>query len=164
MNTLGTSDVVSDMNTLGTSTNVTNMANLNASGVVNNIATVAGAVTNVNNVGGSIGSVNTTAANISGVNSFAARYRVGSSDPSTSLDEGDLAYNTNANALKYYNGSAWVSIVAGSLTAIIQDTSPQLGGTLDTNQQTISTVSNRDVELAPNIRWRYINYSRTKHT
>jgi hypothetical protein len=34
----------------------------------------------------------TVAANITGVNSFAERYRVASSDPTSSLDEGDLAY------------------------------------------------------------------------
>ncbi len=37
----------------------------------------------------------------------AERYRVDSSDPSSSLDAGDLAFNTSANALKYYDGSAW---------------------------------------------------------
>ncbi len=100
LNTLATSDIVTDLNILGTSANVTNMATLGASGVVGNIATVAGAVANVN----------TVATNISGVNSFADRYRVDSSDPSSSLDAGDLAFNTSSNVLKYYNGSAWVSI------------------------------------------------------
>ena len=100
LNTLATSDIVTDLNILGTSANVTNMATLGASGVVGNIATVAGAVANVN----------TVATNISGVNSFAERYRVDSSDPSSSLDAGDLAFNTSSNVLKYYNGSAWVSI------------------------------------------------------
>ena len=100
LNTLATSDIVTDLNILGTSANVTNMATLGASGVVGNIATVAGAVANVN----------TVATNISGVNSFAERYRVASSDPSSSLDAGDLAFNTSSNVLKYYTGSAWVSI------------------------------------------------------
>ena len=36
------------------------------------------------------------------------------------------------------------------ITDVVADTSPQLGGSLDTNEQTISTVSNRDLELAPN--------------
>ena len=100
LNTLATSDIVSDLNTLATSANVTNMATLGASGVVGNIATVSGAIANVN----------TTASNISGVNSFAERYRVGSSDPSSSLDEGDLFYNSSANTLKFYDGSSWNAI------------------------------------------------------
>ena len=100
MNTLATSDVVSDMNTLATSSNVTNMDTLATN--ISNIATVAGAITNIN----------TTASNISGVNSFAERYRVGSSDPSSSLDAGDLAFNTTTNQLKFYNGSSWQAITA----------------------------------------------------
>ena len=56
--------------------------------------------------------VTTVASNISGVNSFAERYRVDSSDPSSSLDEGDLFYNTSDNSLKYYNGSSWQAISA----------------------------------------------------
>ena len=83
--------------------------------------------------------------NLTGISNFAARYRVESSDPSSSLDEGDLAYNSTANVLKYYNGSAWVTIVAGSLTDIVQDGSPQLGGDLDLNSNNI------DFPTTPNI-------------
>ncbi len=100
LNTLATSDIVTDLNTLATSANVTNMATLGASGVVANIATVAGANSNIT----------TVASNISGVNSFADRYRVASSDPSSSLNAGDLAFNTSSNVLKFYNGSAWAAI------------------------------------------------------
>ena len=75
-----------------------------------NITTVAGANSNISTVAGAVANINTTASNIAGVNSFAERYRVASSDPSSSLDEGDLAYNTSSNALKYYNGSSWASV------------------------------------------------------
>jgi hypothetical protein len=92
MNVLATSDVVNDMNVLGTSANVTAMNLLGTSTVVANIATVA--------------------TNVDGVNSFAARYRVGSSDPTSDLDEGDLFYNSTSNVVKFYNGSAWVAISA----------------------------------------------------
>jgi len=97
MGFLGTSANVTAMSNLGTSTNVTNMANLNASGVISNISTVAGAVSNVN----------TVATNISGVNSFADRYRVSSSAPTSSLDVGDLYFDTTANELKVYKSSGW---------------------------------------------------------
>jgi len=81
----------------------------------NNIGTVASSITNVNNVGGSISNVNTVASNISSVNSFANTYRVGSSDPTSSLDDGDLFYNTTSNQLKVYNGSAWeAGVLAGA--------------------------------------------------
>ena len=76
--------------------------------------------TNIDTVAGDIANVNTTASNISGINSFAERYRVGSTDPTTSLNEGDLFYNTTDDVLKYYNGSAWQNIQAG----ITQETDP----------------------------------------
>ena len=116
----------------GIASNVTTVA-----GASSNVSTVAGAITNVNNVGGSIANVNTVATNISGVNSFAERYRVGSNDPSSSLDAGDLAYNTSDNALKYYTGSAWASITAG-IGNIVEDTTPQLGGDLQSNGNDIN--------------------------
>ena len=101
------------------------------------IGTVATNITNVNTVGNNIANVNTTAANITGVNSFAERYRVSSSDPTTSLDEGDLNFNTTDNNLKYYNGSSWETIAPG-LANVVDDTTPQLGGNLDLNSQTIN--------------------------
>jgi len=139
INTLATSDIVSDLNTLATSDFVSDLNTIATTTNVNNIATVAGANSNIT----------TVATNISGVNSFADRYRVGSSDPTSSLDEGDLAYNSTANVLKYYNGSAWVSISAG-IADVSSDTSPQLGGNLDMNGQDIVTTSNADIDLAPN--------------
>ena len=100
LNTLATSAIVTDLNILGTSANVTNMATLGASGVVSNIATVSGSIANVN----------TVSSNISNVNNFAARYRITSGDPGSDNDAGDLNFNTSSNVLKFYNGSAWVTI------------------------------------------------------
>jgi hypothetical protein len=90
MNTLGTADVVADLNTLGTSDVV---ADMNTLGTADNVT-----------------NMNTVADNIAGVNSFADRYRVASSAPTGSLDEGDLYFNTTDNKLYYYNGSAWTEI------------------------------------------------------
>jgi hypothetical protein len=95
MNTLGTADVVADLNTLGTSDVVADMNTLATSDNVSNM--------------------NTVADNISGVNSFAERYRVESSAPSSSLDEGDLYFNTTNNTLYHYNGSAWAAIQSYSV-------------------------------------------------
>ena len=125
MNTLATSDVVADMNTLATSDVVADMNTLATSDVVSDMNTLATSsnVTNMDTLElqiflifqlwlESIANVNTTASNISGVNSFAERYRVGSSDPSSSLDAGDLAFNTSSNTLKFYDGSSWQTITA----------------------------------------------------
>jgi len=91
----------------GISSNVSTVAGISA-----NISTVAGIASNVTTVASANSNITTVANNITGVNSFADRYRVGSSDPSSSLDEGDLFYNSTTNALKYYNGSSWQSIIA----------------------------------------------------
>ena len=77
-----------------------------------------------------------------------------SSDPTTDHDDDALAAgmlytNTSTGNLKFYNGSAWVNVSTG-LTSISADTTPQLGGNLDTNNKEIVTVSNRDLVLAPN--------------
>jgi len=89
----------------GISSNVTSVA-----GISSNITTVAGISSNVTSVAGISANVTTVANNISNVNNFADKYRIGSSDPSSSLDEGDLFYNSTSNVLKYYNGSAWTNI------------------------------------------------------
>ena len=137
---------ISNVNTVASADS--NITALNASGVISNIATVAGAVTNVNNVGGSIANVNTVASNLSGVNSFAERYRVASSDPSSNNDEGDLVYNTTDNNLKFFNGSSFVA-VGGAISNIVEDTSPQLGGSLDVNGQSIVSVSGGNIAITP---------------
>ena len=77
-------------------------------GSISNVNTVGTAITNVNNVGSDISNVNTVATNISSVNSFANTYRIGSTNPTTSLDTGDLFFNTTTDSLKVYTGSAWV--------------------------------------------------------
>jgi len=102
----------------------------------------------ISNVGNNISSVVTTAANISGVNSFAERYRVDSSDPTTSLDEGDLIFNTTDNNLKFYNGTSWTAIAPG-IANVVDDTTPQLGGNLDVNGNSIVSVSNGNISITP---------------
>jgi hypothetical protein len=76
------------------------------------------------------------------------------SDPTTDNDgdalaAGMLYTNTSTGNLKFYNGTAWVNVSTG-LTSISADTTPQLGGNLDTNDKEIVTLSNRDLVLAPN--------------
>jgi hypothetical protein len=142
LNTLGTADVVADMNTLavtsvvnnmdtvaGISSDVTTVAGISSDvtavaadasdiGIVaadgTDIGLVAGSITNVNHVGGDIANVNTVASNISSVNNFANQYRIGSTNPTTSLDTGDLFFNTTSSSLKVYTGSAWVDGVTAT--------------------------------------------------
>ena len=109
MNTLATADIVSDLNTLADSDIIDDLNKLATTDIVNDLNTLA-TTDNVNNM-------NTVADNISSVNNFASQYRVASSAPTSSLDEGDLYYNTTSNTFNYYNGSAWTAIanyVAGA--------------------------------------------------
>ena len=119
MNTLGTSDVVTDMNLLATSANVTAMGLLGTSAVVEDMG-ILGTSANVTNM-------DTCADNIVDVNTFAVRYRIGSSNPTSSLDAGDLFFNTSDSTLKVYNGSAWVTIQADTdvkVSVSSNDTTP----------------------------------------
>jgi len=104
---LGTADAVADMNTLGTADVVADLNTLGTADVVSDMNTL-GTADNVTNM-------NTVADNIAGVNSFAERYRVASSAPTGSLDEGDLYFNTTDNKLYHYNGSAWAEIKSYSV-------------------------------------------------
>ena len=66
-----------------------------------------------------------------------------SSDPSTDNDgdalaAGMLYFNTTTDALKVYNGSSFQTVTAGTiLSSVASDTTPQLGGNLDTNSHNI---------------------------
>jgi hypothetical protein len=78
-----------------------------------------------------------------------------SSEPSVdndgdALNAGDLFFDTTANTIKVYTGSAWQVVSQASLTSVASDTSPQLGGDLDMVTFDIVTTSNRDIELNPN--------------
>lgn len=105
-----------------------------------NIGTVAGSISNVNSVGGSIANVNTVATNLTSVQNFANVYRVGSTDPTTSLDTGDLFFNTTTDTLKVYTGSAWeqgvtagsgfLALSGGTLTGDLAGTNITLSGYL----------------------------------
>ncbi len=147
---LGTSAIVEDMGFLGTSANVTAMANLGTSTVVGHMAALnaSGVISNISSVATDITNVNTVATNLSSVNDFAARYRVASSEPSSSLDVGDLVFDTTANQLKVYKSGGWEAASAfGNLSS---DSSPELGGNLDVVTHSIVSASNRNISLTPN--------------
>ena len=64
-----------------------------------------------------------------------------------------LDVGTTANKVVQLNSSAQLPALDGSLLTnlnIVEDTSPQLGGNLDVNGQDIVSVSNGDIEVAPN--------------
>ena len=73
-----------------------------------------------------------------------------SSEPSTDNDgdalvTGALYFNTSENYMKVYDGSAWQNAYANvdeAIGNVVEDTTPQLGGTLDANGNTIDMGTN----------------------
>ncbi|BAQ88646.1 tail fiber [uncultured Mediterranean phage uvMED] len=91
---LGTSDAVADMNTLGTSQTVSDM---------NTLAAISG----LNTLAANSANVTTAVNNLSSINNFAEVYRIASSAPTSSLNSGDLYFDTSSDTLKVYGGSGW---------------------------------------------------------
>jgi len=111
MGLLGTSANVTAMGHLGTSANVTNMANLGTSTNVTNMATLAG-ISGLGSLASAHAAVSNVSSNLSAVQNFADVYRIASSAPTSSLNVGDLYFDTSANELKVYKSSGWAA--AGS--------------------------------------------------
>jgi len=96
---LGTTQAVADLATLGTTSMVSNINTLAGITNLDNLADAHAAVTSVNN-------------NLAAVQNFADVYRISSSAPTSSLNVGDLYFDTTANELKVYKSSGWAA--AGS--------------------------------------------------
>ena len=172
---------ITNVNAVGTNISNVNAVNSNAT----NINSAVSNATNINSVAGSISNVNSVANNISSVNSFANTYRIASSAPTSSLDQGDLYFDTTSNELRVYNGSSWQGgvtatgnlaglgantftgdqtvnaniIISGTVDGkdvstlianVVEDTTPQLGGTLDgqnNNMSNIGTIDGTNLQL-----------------
>ncbi len=108
-----------------------------------NIGTVATNIANVNLTGGSIANVNTVGSNIGTVNEFGERYRVEASAPTTSLDIGDLYFDTSTSILNVYGSSGWQN--AGSS---VNGTSQRYNYTATNAQTTFTGADNGGNTLA----------------
>ena len=106
--------------------------------------------TNVNLVAGSISNVNTTAGSIADVNRYANEYQISANAPN-SPSAGDLWFDTTNNVLKNYNGTIWAGITSNSgIASVVDDTTPQLGGALDgqnNNMSNIGTIDGANLQL-----------------
>jgi len=115
-----------------------------------NVVSVANNSTNINTTAGSISNVNTVGASISDVNRYANEYQISANAPS-SPSNGDLWFDTTNNVLKNYNGNAWLGITSNSgIANLVDDTSPQLGGALDgqnNNMSNIGTIDGANLQL-----------------
>jgi len=126
MAALNTTDVLADMAALNDTSVLANMAQLGTASVVSNMAQLGTssivadiqALADIEDGTTATDAISTVAANISGVNSFGTRYRVGTSNPASNNDEGDLFYNTTTNQMLVYNGGAWVALNANDAATL----------------------------------------------
>jgi len=121
----------------------TNSANINA---VNNnsanINTLAG-ISDLGNLATAHAAVSNVSSNLSAVQNFADVYRIASSAPTTSLNQGDLYFDTTANELKVYKNSGWAA--AGST---VNGTANRFEYTATAGQTTFSGADNNSAVLA----------------
>ena len=85
----------------GLNSQITTVAGNNA-----NINTLAG-ITNLTNLANAHAAVSNVNTNLAAVQNFADVYRISSSAPTSSLNIGDLYFDTTANELKVYKSSGW---------------------------------------------------------
>jgi len=104
---------ITNVNLVGNNIANVNAVNANSSNInaVNsnstNINTVATNNTNITAVGNNINAVNTVSGNLAGINSFNERYRISATAPTTSLDIGDLWYDSANSNLRVYTANGW---------------------------------------------------------
>ena len=124
----------------------TNEANINAVNANSaNINTVAGLDTEITALGasGTVASINTVATNLASVNNFGEVYRISATAPTTSLDNGDMWFDTTAGKLKIWNGSSFD--LAGSS---INGTSARFKYTATASQTTFTGADDNGNTLA----------------
>ena len=125
--------------------------NANITAVKNNETNINAAVSNATNINSAVSNasnINTVAGSIADVNRYAAEYVIQSGTPS-SPSVGDLWYNSTANALYYWNNTAWVGITPG-ITALFADPNPSLSNHLDCNDKNLTevgTVSGNNLQI-----------------
>ena len=102
----------------------------------NTIGTVAADLSGSNNIG-------TVASNISDVNNFAQTYRISATQPTTSLDIGDLWFDTANSVMKVYSSSGWVTAASA-----VNGTAARFKFTATASQTTFSGADDNTNTLA----------------
>jgi len=155
-NVVTVAGIAGNVTTVATNnSNVTSVANnaSNINAVQSNASNINAAVSNASNINAAVSNatnINTVSASIGDVNRYANEYQISANAPG-SPSAGDLWFDTTANTLKNYNGSAWLGITSNSgIQNVADDTTPQLAGTLDgqnNNLTNIGTIDGANLQL-----------------
>lgn len=97
-------NISADITTLANTAGLTTLANNAAD--ISTVANISADVTAVANIDTA---VSTVASNIADVNNFSETYRISASQPTTSLDIGDLWFDTANSVMKVYSSSGWIT-------------------------------------------------------
>lgn len=127
--------------------------NLNSNTTVNGNLTVVGTTTTVSSTDTSVKDRVITLNDGESGAGITGRYS-GLEFDRGSLANAFLVFDENDDSLKYStdNGSTYVGLLTGSgagITAVVDDTTPQLGGNLDVNGRSVVSTSSGDIVLAP---------------
>jgi hypothetical protein len=95
---------------------------------VSEIDTVSNNINIINTVGNNINAVNTVSGNLAGINSFNERYRISATAPTTSLDIGDLWYDSANSNLRVYTANGW-QIASDYIQNLVNDYRYDITGT-----------------------------------
>ena len=109
----------------------------------NTIGTVATNITPVQNVNTNLSVIQNVNTNLASVNNFGEVYRISATAPTTSLDNGDMWFDTTAGKLKIWNGSSFD--LAGSS---INGTSARFKYTATASQTTFTGADDNGNTLA----------------
>ena len=63
---------------------------------------------------------------------------------------GDIRYNSTTSQIEGYSNGQFRSMVGSGIDAVVDDTTPQLGGDLDINGNAIVSTSNGNIAITPN--------------
>jgi|DEB0MinimDraft_10_1074344.scaffolds.fasta_scaffold07622_2 hypothetical protein len=84
-------------------------SNLSGSNTIGTVATDLAGSNTIGTVATNIASVQDVSNNIGSVNDFAARYRVSATAPTTSLDVGDLWFDSTNDVMKVYSSGGFIN-------------------------------------------------------
>ena len=76
-----------------------------------------------------------------------------------SASAGMIRFNTTTTSYEGYNGSTWGELGGGGISSVVADTSPQLGGQLDTNGNNIKLLDANKILLGTNSSYEIYNDS-----